>query len=58
VYQLLQDTTAHIATDTGVMDSVDACAAVVAIAGHGACKRFSPAENRVANGGDGRVAMH
>lgn len=58
VYRLLHDTTAHIATDAGAMDVVDACAAVVAIASHGGCRRSAPAENRVATGTDDRVAMH
>jgi subtilisin family serine protease len=39
VYQLLSNSTAHTASATGVIDSVDACAAVAALLGRGACNR-------------------
>ena len=36
--RLLQDTTQHAVTVSGAADSVDACAAVVALVGHGQCR--------------------
>jgi subtilisin family serine protease len=57
-YRLLRETTAHVATDSGTMSSIDACAAVVALVGHGECKPFVIPVNRVANGGDTRAAIH
>jgi len=48
VYQLLRDTTVHV--DVGGEDSVDACAAVTALIGHGICHNGAPAA--------GQVAMH
>jgi subtilisin family serine protease len=40
VYQLLSHSTLHVASATGVIDSVDACAAVVALLGRGVCNHF------------------
>jgi subtilisin family serine protease len=50
IYQLLRDTSTQLSTSTGVTDSVDACAAVVALVGRGSCIRYG--------GEGGRVAMH
>lgn len=38
VYQVLRETASHAPKDLGGTDSVDACAAVVAVVGHGLCK--------------------
>jgi subtilisin family serine protease len=46
VYQLLRDTTVHV--DAGGEDSVDACAAVTALIGHGLCHNGANVGNRVA----------
>jgi subtilisin family serine protease len=39
VYQLLNNSTAPVASSAGAISSVDACAAVVALLGRGECKR-------------------
>ena len=49
VDRLLRDTTSHVATELKFDDSIDACAAVIAIVGHGECKNARADETRVAN---------
>jgi len=46
-YRLLRETTAHAEPPDG-SDSIDACAAITALVGHGSCPSRQPAENRVA----------
>jgi hypothetical protein len=46
VYQLLRDTTVRV--DSGSDDSVDACAAVTSLIGHGLCHNGAPVGSRVA----------
>ncbi|HWJ34289.1 MAG TPA: S8 family serine peptidase [Steroidobacteraceae bacterium] len=55
VYQLLRDT-APITSGLRAEDGVDACAAVVAVVGHGSCEHL-PAQSRVAGGGSGHSAV-
>ena len=38
VYDLLRDTTVRVAAEAGADDSIDACAAVTALVGHGLCR--------------------
>ena len=49
-YQLLRDTSSHHPSDTNTNASIDACAAVVAAIGHGACPMPEAPQGRVANG--------
>jgi hypothetical protein len=48
VYKLLRDTSAHLPTASGVTDSVDACAAVVSVVGHGSCSPHVSSDDRLA----------
>ena len=41
VYQLLHNSTTQVASGTGVVSSVDACAAIVALLGRGACRHLA-----------------
>jgi hypothetical protein len=45
LYQLLRETTAQVA---GGGDSIDACAAIAAVVGHGECRAAAAAQHRVA----------
>ena len=47
VYQLLRETTVHVA-DSKDGDSVNACAAITSLVGHGMCGYEASAENRMA----------
>jgi subtilisin family serine protease len=47
-YKLLRDTSAHLPSVAGVTDSVDACAAVVEVVGHGSCNPYVPVDSRLA----------
>ncbi len=47
-YNLLHETSEHAPSVAGVTDSVDACAAVIALVGEGSCKPQAAAENRLA----------
>jgi subtilisin family serine protease len=55
VYQLLRDT-APITSGLRAEDGIDACAAVVAVVGHGSCEHL-PAQSRVAGGGSGHSTV-
>ena len=51
-YQILRDTSGHRPSDAGTPASIDACAALVAVLGHGDCKHGEPPQSRVASGND------
>jgi len=51
-YQMLRDTSGRRPADSGTNSSVDACAALAALMGHGQCKRGEPQQSRVASGND------
>jgi len=57
VYRLLRDATRQLATDAGGYETVNACAAVVALDGRGACPRAAPSGSRVVNAAAGAETL-
>ena len=49
IYRVLLKTSSHTPSDAGIFDSIDACAAVVAVVGHGSCKGSAAPVSRVAD---------
>ncbi len=58
MFRLLQDSSVQASTTTETPISVDACTAVIAVVGHGACNRYVEQDNRLASGADQRLSLH
>jgi hypothetical protein len=49
IYRVLLETSSHTPSDAGMSDSIDACAAVVAVLGHGSCRGSAVPASRIAD---------
>jgi hypothetical protein len=58
VYELLRNATTGSAVQAGGTEGVDACTAVLAVVGHGACRDTLPPAYRVADRSELRLAVH
>ena len=57
VYRLLNDATARMASGTEIIHSVDGCAALIALLGHGQCRR-RVSQNDATKIGENRLVRH
>jgi Subtilase family len=58
LFRLLQDSSTGAATAAEAAVSVDACTAVIAVVGHGACNQYVAPDNRLASDADQRLSLH